>query len=48
MLVVAEGPATACEDLLAWLEGPDAPGSVSTVVADFGDARGGYGGFDRK
>ena len=48
VLVVAEGPATACEDLLAWLEGPDAPGSVSTVVADFGDARGGYGGFDRK
>lgn len=48
VLVVAEGPATACEDLLAWLEGPDAPGSVSTVVADFGDARGGYAGFERK
>ncbi|MFD5867250.1 acylphosphatase [Corynebacterium sp. NPDC060344] len=48
VLVIAEGEAAACEALLDWLEGPDAPGSVSTVIADFGDARGGYGGFERK
>lgn len=48
VLVIAEGPAAACADLLAWLEGPDAPGSVATVVSDLGDARGGYEGFARK
>ncbi len=48
VLVIAEGPAAACEELLAWLEGPDAPGSVSTVVSEVGDARGGYEGFLRK
>ncbi|WP_295624644.1 acylphosphatase [uncultured Corynebacterium sp.] len=48
VLVVAEGPRDGCDELLAWLRGPDAPGSVSTVVHDVGDARGGYDGFDRK
>ena len=48
VLVIAEGPAAACDELIAWLEGPAAPGSVSTVVADVGAARGGYEGFARK
>lgn len=48
VLVVAEGPRAACGELLGWLEGPDAPGAVSTVVSDVGDARGGYRGFDRR
>lgn len=48
VLVIAEGPGSACKALLEWLESPDAPGSVSTVVADVGAARGGYVGFERK
>lgn len=48
VLVVAEGPAAACGELLAWLEGPDAPGSVATVVSDLGAARGDFDGFARR
>ena len=35
VLVVAQGPRTACERLLALLNGGATPGSVQTVVADF-------------
>src|SRR5699024_11451263 len=47
VLVIADGPASACDGLLAWLEGPAAPGSVSAVVSDVGDARGGYEAIGR-
>ncbi|ALA67186.1 acylphosphatase [Corynebacterium lactis] len=48
VLVVAEGPREACEELLAWLEGDSTPGTVSTVVASYGEAKGEYSSFDRK
>jgi len=35
VLVVAQGPRTACEALLALLRSDGTPGSVQTVVADF-------------
>jgi acylphosphatase len=38
VLVVAQGPRTACEQLLEQLRGPGTPGSVETVVADIGAA----------
>ena len=34
VLVVAQGPRRACEQLLALLRGGDTPGSVNLVVAD--------------
>ncbi|MBU3686514.1 MAG: acylphosphatase [Mycobacterium sp.] len=35
VLVVAQGPRDACEQLLGLLRGGSTPGSVDTVVADF-------------
>lgn len=37
VLVVAQGPRRACEELLELLHGGDTPGSVDTVVADVGE-----------
>ena len=37
VLVVAQGPRQACEQLLSLLRGSDTPGSVDTVVAELGD-----------
>lgn len=48
VLVVAEGPRDSCEKLLLWLESPDAPGVVDTVVSSWMDPRGEYSGFERK
>ena len=36
VLVVAQGPRRACEELLALLNGGSTPGRVDNVVADFG------------
>ena len=36
VLVVAQGPRRACEELLALLTGGSTPGRVDNVVADFG------------
>lgn len=41
--VVAEGPRTACEALLAWLRGPDAPGRVAGVEAAWDKPSGAQG-----
>lgn len=38
VLVVAQGPRDACDQLLALLRGADTPGRVEKVVADFGPA----------
>lgn len=43
--VVAEGPRSACEALLAALNGPGTPGRVRTVVGRWGQTRGGSTGF---
>ena len=43
--VVAEGPRTACEQLLAHLQGGAGPGRVTLVVERWGPARGGLEGF---
>ncbi|MEJ5919586.1 acylphosphatase [Corynebacterium sp. H78] len=48
VLVVAEGSAEKCEELLAWLNGPDTPGVVETVVSDFSKPHGDYLTFDRR
>lgn len=45
VLVVAQGPKQACEQLLALLDGGSTPGSVDTVVADFGPAGAPIAGF---
>ncbi len=37
VLVVAQGPRQACEQLLDLLRGGETPGSVDTVVAELGD-----------
>lgn len=37
VLVVAQGERTACERLLDALQGPDTPGRVDTVVADWSE-----------
>ena len=37
VLVVAQGPRADCERLLELLRGETTPGSVDTVVADFGE-----------
>ena len=36
VLVVAQGPRRACEELLALLNGGSTPGRVDNVLADFG------------
>ena len=38
VLVVAQGPRAACDQLLSLLNGGETPGSVQTVVADFAEA----------
>ena len=43
--VVAEGPRSACEALVAHLQGAAAPGRVTLVVERWGPARGGLEGF---
>ncbi|HEY0559428.1 MAG TPA: acylphosphatase [Frankiaceae bacterium] len=43
--IVAEGPRAACEELLAWLQGPGTPGSVSGVTARWGPPTGAPRGF---
>ncbi|MEW2297575.1 acylphosphatase [Streptomyces sp. NPDC006743] len=43
--VVAEGSRTACQRLLAWLEGSDTPGRVEGVTEIWDTPRGGYDGF---
>lgn len=48
VLVVAEGPREACESLLSWLEGPDTPGTVTTVVPMFKEPKGTMSSFDRR
>lgn len=46
--VVAEGPRSACEDLLAALRSGAHPGRVTTVVDRWTPARGGLSGFVEK
>ena len=48
VLVVARGPRQACEQLLALLRGGSTPGSVRTVVAEFGDAGEPLPGFSER
>jgi len=43
--VVAEGPAAACQDLLARLRGPGTPGRVGGVVVQWSTPRGDMSGF---
>ena len=45
VLVVAEGPGPALEELLQWLNSPAAPGTVSDVRDSWSDATGEYGSF---
>ena len=45
VLVIAQGSAQACEQLLELLRGGSTPGSVDTVVADFGPAGEPISGF---
>jgi acylphosphatase len=45
VLVVAQGPQQACEQLLAWLRSGSTPGRVDTVVADFAPAGEAMTGF---
>ena len=45
VLVVAQGPRQACEQLLEVLRGGATPGSVDTVVADFTQADEPIAGF---
>lgn len=45
VLVVAQGPRSACEQLLELLRGGSTPGSVDTVVADFTQAGEPIAGF---
>jgi acylphosphatase len=46
--VVAEGSKAACTRLLDALRGPDAPGSVSEVSADWASAQGEFSGFSER
>jgi acylphosphatase len=41
--VVAEGSRSACEALLDWLRGPDAPGYVRSVTPEWGSPDGAAG-----
>jgi acylphosphatase len=43
--VVAEGPATACRELLAMLEGDDTPGRVARVTHRWDEVLGGLSDF---
>ena len=43
--VVAEGSRRACRELLGLLGGLDAPGRVTGVAEQWGDARGEFAGF---
>jgi acylphosphatase len=43
--IVAEGPQTACERLLALLRSESAPGQVRQVTERFAQPRGGITGF---
>jgi acylphosphatase len=43
--VVAEGPEPRCRELLAWLEGDDAPGWVERVTSRWAAAGGAGAGF---
>lgn len=43
--VVAEGPPSACSDLLGLLRDGGTPGRVDEVVEQWGEARGGLAGF---
>jgi len=45
VLVVAQGPRQACEQLLEWLRGGSTPGRVDRVVADFAPAGEPMAGF---
>ena len=45
VLVIAQGPRQACEQLLDWLRSGSAPGRVDTVVADFEPAGEAMTGF---
>ena len=45
VLVIAQGPQQACEQLLELLRGGSTPGSVDAVVADFGPAGEPISGF---
>lgn len=48
VLVVAQGPRTACEALLGLLDGGATPGRVETVVADFAAAGEPIAGFGER
>ena len=45
VLVIAEGSGPALDGLLAFLEGPTAPGTVAAVDARFSTATGEFDGF---
>ncbi|WP_138842622.1 acylphosphatase [Rhodococcus pyridinivorans] len=45
VMVVAEGPRPALEQLLAWLRSGDTPGEVRLVVDSWDSARGDLDGF---
>ena len=45
VMVVAEGPRPALEQLLAWLKSGDTPGGVRRVVESWDPARGDLTGF---
>jgi acylphosphatase len=48
VLVVAQGPRGACEQLLSLLRDGDTPGSVDTVVADLGEPGEPMSGFGER
>ena len=48
VLVVAQGPREACEQLLGLLEGGATPGSVETVVANFAEVGEPMSGFSER
>jgi acylphosphatase len=43
--IVAEGPEPRCRELVAWLDGEDAPGSVRRVTTRWAAAQGAAAGF---
>ena len=48
VLVVAQGPRAACEQLLELLRGGSTPGSVQTVVAEFSEPGEPMSGFSER
>lgn len=46
--VVAEGPRSACEALLGYLESGEAPGRVTRVARHWGPPQGGLAGFEER